>query len=92
MTFKYLSGIPPLENHPYEWAWGMHPEDLMCIVIYHWNKPVMCLSLHEAIESSDRAAVIKHIEECDNSPWIHHWQKQRHAAIMTALTDDYANI
>lgn len=89
---KHLENIPPLENHPYEWAWNLHPNDPMCIVIYHWSQPVMMLGLHEAIESSSRTQVLKHIEECDRTPWLRRWQEERNHAIMNALTRDYADL
>lgn len=87
-----LADIPPLEDHPYEWAWNLHPTDPMIIVVYHWSQPVMRLSLHEAIESSSRTEVIKHIEECDRTPWLRRWQAERSHAIMNALTQDYADL
>ena len=89
---KHLSDIPPLENYHYEFSWTMHPTDPMCIVVYHHGKPVMMLGLHEAIESSSRTAVLKHIEECDRTPWLKRWQAERTKSIMDALTRDYASI
>lgn len=89
---KHLSDIPPLEDCSYEFAWEMHPTDPMCMVIYHWSQPVMMLSVHEAIESSSRTEVIKHIIECDNTPWLTRWQAERGQTVFDALTADYANL
>jgi hypothetical protein len=89
---KHLSDIPPLENHPHEWAWNIHPNDKMSIVIYHWGDPVMCFSLCEAIESSSRNQVLQHIVECDNTPWLTSWQEEKHACLINLLTANYANL
>lgn len=92
MTFKQLKDIPPLEDHPYEYAWNLHPDDKMCIVVYRWSQPVMMIGLHEAIESSSRTQVLKHIEECDRTPWLKSWHEERNQLIMNALTADYASV
>ena len=89
MTAKHLADIPPLEDHPYEWAWNLHPTDPMSIVVYHWSQPVMRFSLCEAIESSSRNEVLKHIVECDNTPWLKSWQEEKHACLINLLTADY---
>ncbi len=86
---KYLSDIPHLKNHPCEWAWNLHSNDPMSIVIYHWSKPVMRLSLHEAIESSSRNDILKHIVECDNTPWLTRWQEEKHSCLINLLSADY---
>jgi hypothetical protein len=93
MASKRLQDIPPLEDNPYEWAWNLHPNDKMIIVIYHWNQPVMHFSLCEAIESSSRNEVLKHIVECDNTPWLTSWQEEKHACLINLLAADYnANV
>jgi hypothetical protein len=86
---KHLQDILPLEDHPYEWAWNLHPTDKMSIVIYHWSKPVMRFSLCEAIESSSRNEVLKHIVECDNTPWLKAWQEEKHSCLIDLLAADY---
>ncbi len=92
---KHLKDIPNLVDHPYEFAWNMHPTDSMSIVIYHWGKPVMCFSLHEALESSSRREIIKHIIECDNTPWLEKWQKEKkdmeYENVVSILKKDYSN-
>ena len=88
---KYLADVPPLTNHPYEWAWNMHPKDRMSMVIYHWGQPVMSIFLGEAMESAGRNNVLKHVVECDNSYWLKQWQQEKNAVIMEALTRDYAS-
>ena len=89
---NHLNDIPPLENHPYEWAWNTHPTDPMRIVIYHWSQPVMSLFLGEAMESAGYHAVMQHVEECNSTPWLRRWQKERGQAITDALTKTYESI
>ena len=95
MAREHLKDIPDLVDHPYEFAWNMHPTDNMSMVIYHWSKPVMRLSMHEAIESCSRSEVIKHIIECDNTPWLERWQKEKrdmeYADVVNILKKDYDN-
>jgi len=89
---EHLKDIPDLVNHPYEWAWNIHPTNKMSIVIYHWGKPVMSLFLGEAIEASSRNEILKHIVECDNTPWLTRWQEEKHACLINLLSADYASI
>jgi len=86
---KYLEDIPDLIDHPYEFAWNMHPTDSMAMVVYHWGKPVMRLSMHEAIESCSRSEIIKHIKECDNTPWLKRWQEEKNQELVEILTKEY---
>lgn len=90
-TTDRYKDIPDLIDYPYEWAWNLHPTDKMIIVVYHWSKPVMTMFLGEAIEASSCIQVMKHIEECDNSPWLTNWQAERQLVFMEALTKDYEN-
>lgn len=85
----HLKDIPDLKDHPYEWAWNTHPTDKMCIVIYHWSKPVMSIFLGEAMEHSSRNEILKHIVECDNTPWLKNWQEEKHACLINLLSADY---
>ena len=95
MTREHLKDIPDLVDHPYEWAWNLHPTNPMNIVIYHWSKPVMSIFLGEALESSSRKEIIKHIIECDNTPWLERWQKEKkdmeYSGVVNILKKDYVN-
>jgi len=88
MSKKYLEDIPDLVDCPYEFAWDLHPTDSMAMVVYHWGKPVMRLSMHEAIESCSRSEIIKHIKECDNTPWLKRWQEEKNQELVEILTKD----
>jgi hypothetical protein len=58
-----------------EYSWDMDPTDRMFIVIKHHGEKLFRLSLCEAIESSNRTEVMKHIRECDRTPWLKHWHE-----------------
>ena len=87
-----LADVPDLVDHPYEWAWNIHPTDPMSIVIYHWSRPVMSLFLGEAIESTSRNAVLQHILICDRTPWLTRWQEEKHNSLIDLLSANYAHI
>ena len=84
-----LLDVPPLKNYPYEWAWNLHPTNSMVIVVYQWGKPVMSFFLGEAMESAGYRAVMKHVNECNTSPWLKKWQTERQEELITVLTADY---
>ncbi len=56
-------------------SWNIRPDDRMIIDIKYNGIKVMGISLHEAIESSDRQRVLKHIKECDRTPWLKRWHE-----------------
>lgn len=87
-----LTDVPDLVDHPYEWAWNIHPTDPMSIVIYHWSRPVMSLFLGEAIERTSRNAVLQHILICDRTPWLTRWQEEKHNSLIDLLSANYAHI
>jgi hypothetical protein len=96
MTKKYLSEIPDLDNHyNREFMWNQHPTDPMIFVIYHWGKPVMSFFLGEAIEAAGYKHVMQHVNECNKTPWLHRWQKERknmeYADVVNILKKDYEN-
>lgn len=85
-----LSEIPPLKNVRSEYAWDSHPTDPMIFVIYHWGKPVMSFFLGEAIEAAGYAAVMKHVNECNNTPWLRKWHDERNEELVGLLAKDYS--
>ena len=91
---KYLSDIPILKDHyDQEFTWNQHPTDPMIFVIYHWGKPVMSFFLGEAIESAGYKHVMQHIDDCNRTPWLHRWHKERkdfeYKDVVDILTKDY---
>ena len=59
-----------------DYSWGMDPDDRMYIVIKHHGKKLFRFWLGEAIESSNRTEVMKHIRECDRTPWLKRWHEE----------------
>jgi len=96
VTKSHLKDIPDLENHyDLEFLWNLHPTDSMSVVIYHWGKPVMSFFLGEAMEAAGFTAVMKHIDECNNTPWLTRWHKEKqdmeYKQVMDILLKDYEN-
>jgi hypothetical protein len=58
-----------------DYSWDMDPDDRMKIIIKRKGMRLFSISLCEAIESSDRTRVMKHIKECDRTPWLKHWHE-----------------
>lgn len=61
-------------------VWDLVPKDPMSIGIWasraalkRGDKPVMTLFIGEAMENAGRRPVMKHVKECDNSPWLPNW-------------------
>jgi len=63
--------------NPEKLSWDMSKTDSMVIVISYEGKKVMSLSLHEAIESAGRKAIMKHVRECDRTPWLKKWHDDK---------------
>ena len=84
-----LKDVPNLQNYTAEWGWNTHPHDPMSIVIYHWSRPVMSFFLGEAMENAGYTAVMKHIKECNHTPWLIKWQVERQDELVELLRKDY---
>lgn len=65
--------------------------DNMMIRIYNkvTDETLFNISVHEIIESSSRAKVVKHVKECDDSAWLSRWQAEKHGELIDALKANY---
>lgn len=61
-------------------VWGLVPDRPMIIGIWaddaakkRGDDPVMTLFIGEAMENAGRKHVMKHVAECDKSPWLPNW-------------------
>lgn len=72
-------------------TWTIDPADSMCVLIfknhydYEAKKPMMRISVEEIIESAGRKNVMKHVKECDNTPWLLKWRGERDEALVDLL-------
>lgn len=41
------------------------------------------------MEAAGRDLVMKHVRECDRSPWLHSWRVQRDQEMMDLLSKKY---
>lgn len=62
---------------PNNLEWNLSETDPMVIVIKYNGVRAMSISLHEAMESAGRKAIMKHVRECDNSPWLRKWHDDK---------------
>jgi len=62
---------------PNNLSWGMSKTDSMVIEIKYNGVKAMSISLHEAIESAGRKAIMKHVRECDRTPWLKKWHEDK---------------
>lgn len=56
-----------------DYSWGIDPNDKMIVIIKYHGIIVMRFFLGEAMESAGRKNIMKHVKECDSSPWLHKW-------------------
>lgn len=47
------------------------------VVIKYNGVKVMSLFIGEAMEGAGRDFCVRHIKECDSSPWLEEWQTRR---------------
>lgn len=57
------------------YGWDIDEKDPMIIVIKKDGVKIFSIFIGEAMESAGRRAIMKHVKECDRSPWIHKWHK-----------------
>lgn len=74
-----------VDNDPRDWGWQMDKSE-HSIVVTHYGKVVMKISMYEAIETAGRDFVMKHVQECDNSGWLTEWQEAKRQEIIKILT------
>ena len=68
-----------------ELTWNIDDPYAMVMVIRYQGNKVMTISMHEAIESCSRAAVLGHVKECDRTPWLERWNDEKHTAFVDIL-------
>lgn len=73
-------------NYNKGYQWGIDPEDPMIVQIYHNDKTILRLWIGEIIENSSRTQILNHIKECDDTPWLEKWQKEKYQEVIKILT------
>lgn len=69
----------------YEYSWDIDPDDKMIIVIKHHSKELFKISMCDAIESSSRKRILRHVEVCDKTPWLKSWHEEAGDDIVAVL-------
>lgn len=57
-----------------EYSWDLDPDDSMVIVVRHFGDPILRIFIGEAMEYAGRPNIMKHVAECNRSPWITNWE------------------
>ena len=69
-----------------EYSWDMDSNDPMIILFKHNGNVVQRVFLGEATESAGKTAVMKHVNICNNTPWLTKWNDE----MWTALKEQHA--
>jgi len=56
-----------------EYSWDLDKDDPMIINVFHYGQKVMSLFIGEAMEAAGRKHIMKHVHECDSTPWLRNW-------------------
>lgn len=66
-------------------AWDIMPDNPMTVGVWQsaadkkrGMPPDMRIFVGEIIENAGRKGVMKHVKECDNSPWLPNWKEDYH--------------
>lgn len=57
------------------YSWDIDEENPMRIDIKKDGEKLFSIFLGEAMEAAGRHAVMRHVKECENSPWIDRWHE-----------------
>jgi len=69
--------------NPNDYSWNIEPGSMSVVIKYRGAK-LFSFFLGEAMETAGRKAVMAHVKECDNSPWLRNWGARE--AIMEVLS------
>lgn len=57
------------------YSWDIEPGS-MSVVIKKNGTKLFSFFLGEAMETAGRVAVMRHVEECDHTPWLSNWKNR----------------
>lgn len=66
-------------------TWNIDDPNSMQVTIKYKGEQIFHFSMYEAIESCSRKLVLKHVKECDNTPWLKRWQDEKHEEVANIL-------
>ncbi len=73
--------------HDDGYTWAIDDDEPMIMVIKHYGATVMRIFLGEAIESMGRESVMRHVRECDRSPWLKQWRESAEKEMLEKLSE-----
>lgn len=62
---------------PENLSWTVSEKDPMIVEIRYNGVRAMSFFLGEAMESAGRKEIMKHVRECDKSPWLTKWHDDK---------------
>ena len=65
-------------------GWDMS-EDKKTVLVTYEGKVFMQLDVMSIVEASSRNYILKHVIECDNTPWLKDWQAEKQIAYEDGL-------
>ena len=71
-----------------EYSWTQDDKDPMIIVIKKRGVRIFSIALCEAMEYAGRKNIMKHVAECDRSPWLHRWTEEAMEATVAKLREN----
>lgn len=84
----YMTATEYIQKYHQGYRWDLDPDDPMVIVIRKDDVVVMRIFLGEAMEGAGKFRVMKHVEECNRSPWIDSWHNGTKADTWQILNRD----
>lgn len=63
------------------YSWDLDPKDNMVMVITNNGETILRIFLGEVMESAGKTAVMKHVNVCNNTPWLTKWNDEMWEAL-----------
>jgi hypothetical protein len=71
-----------------EWTWRNAKDDPMCVEILHHGAVMFRFFIGEAMEGAGRERVMRHVRECDHSPWLKEWHRLAQEEMLDNLSKE----
>lgn len=68
------------------YSWGMDENKPMTIVIKKDGRRLFSIYVGEVMESVGRKEIMKHVRECDRTPWLKKWHDDAMEEVVEILS------
>ena len=69
-----------------DYTWENDKDDPMIVIIKHQGQDLMRFFIGEAMEGAGRVRVMRHVRECDRSPWLKEWRDEAEKDMIDKLS------